>query len=268
MKICEIIDEYASDLLIGYLFYYEKGDVYSVELNDAVPERDMPLFLSMFAKRKIYTLSPEWSRRWVESRVIPRDRQNIGMILKNSGLKTYDAFKLLMIVGGRCAQDDCAVKPIRYEDIPGWAVERRKRKLDFAARIDSWKMLLTFRDGSVYKTDLEALSWSDPHVTSALANPSMKKAYRLMAGGVGIMIGGAVVITAEELYGKGDRIPLTANELKTAAKAYIMDTKDVCDELHCSRQYVSQLTKDNSLSVLKDSGTRLYARSDVSKITE
>ncbi len=268
MRVCEIIDEYLGGLTIGYLFYYEKDCVYSVELDDSVREEDMPLFLSLFAERGQYTLSPEWSRRWVEARVIPRDRQNIGMILKNSGLKEYDAFRLLMLMEGRCSQDDCAVKPVRYEDVPQWVIDRRRRKLDLAVRISSWDMLLTYRDGSVFRTDLKSLSDTDRNIASALSKPSLDNEYKVMPGGAGIEIAGTVVITAEELYGKGKRIPLTAGELKTIARAYIMDTKDVCDELNCSRQYVSQLTRDSSLSVLKDGGTRIYARSDVAKINE
>ena len=47
-----------------------------------------------------------------------------------------------------------------------------------------------------------------------------------------------------------------------------MDTKDACDELHCSRQYVDQLTKKSSVLALKDGGTRIYARSDIKRATE
>ena len=268
MKVCEIIDEYLNDLLIGYLFYYERDDVYSIELNDSLTEGDMPLFFSPFVRRGNYTLTPEWTRRWLETRVIPRDRQGLGIILRNSGLKNYDAFRLLMMAEGRCSQDDCAVKPVKYESLPVWALERRKKKLDFAARLDLWNTLLVFRDGTVFRVDLEDLFGSDTKIRSALLSHTMKSDCQVMAGGVGLMIGGSVVITAEELYGKGEKLPLSAEELKTVAREYIMDTKDVCDELNCSRQYVSQLTKDNDLSVLKDGGARIYARSDVSKVTE
>ena len=268
MKVCKIIDEYQAGLLIGYLFYYEKDDVYSIELNDGVPELDAPIFFSSFYKRNIFTVPPEWSRRWVETRVPPPDRQNLGMILKDCGLRTYDMFRLMMISEGRCSQDDCAVLPVKYENLPGWVIKRRYKMLDFAVRLNEWNMILVFRDGAIFRIDLTALAEEDVRLESALRNPAMKNEYAVMAGGVGILIGGTVTITAEKLYGAGERLPLSAEELRTIARAYIMDTRDVCDELSCSRQYVDQLTKKSGLPVLKDGGARIYARSDVKKITE
>lgn len=64
MKICVIRDEAASLRVIGYLFYYEKSDSFSMELSAEIQKTDAPLFLASFIKRGIYTVDPEWSARW------------------------------------------------------------------------------------------------------------------------------------------------------------------------------------------------------------
>ena len=52
------------------------------------------------------TLDGTWSRRWVEERIVPPSRQNIGQVLKANNLDEYDDFKLLLVSMGRCCQDD------------------------------------------------------------------------------------------------------------------------------------------------------------------
>ena len=46
-----------------------------------------------------------WSKLWVQQRIVPTDRQNLGQVLKENGLSEYDEFELLMLAEGRCAQD-------------------------------------------------------------------------------------------------------------------------------------------------------------------
>ena len=268
MKVCEILDETNGNAILGYLFYYEKNQLYSIEISGDLTEDEAPVFFTWFIRNDVRTVSPEWSRRWVESRVIPPDRQNLGMILKEYKLKEYNVFKLLMISDGRCAQDDCAVKPVKYEELPGWVLDRRQKKLEFAVDLGSWNMIFTYRDGSVFRVDMYKLLDQDDKRCTALDNPLMKNEYKITAGGTGLMIGGSVIITSEELYGHGQKLPLTGNELRILAGSYVMDTRDVCNELNCSRQYIDELTKKKGLSVLKDGGTHIYARSDVNKVTE
>lgn len=56
-------------------------------------------------KRKQYTVNAYWSKVWVQQRIAPTDRQNLGQILKDNGLDEYDEFQLLMLANGRCVQD-------------------------------------------------------------------------------------------------------------------------------------------------------------------
>lgn len=63
-------------------------------------------------------MDPESSRLWVELRIIPPDRQNLGMILRDNGLDEYDPFRLLILAGGRCAQDDCFIVKLKETQLP------------------------------------------------------------------------------------------------------------------------------------------------------
>ena len=69
-------------------------------------ETDVPMGLVPFAHDGKREVDPHWSRRWVEERIVPPSRQNIGQVLKANGLVEYDDFALLVHGMGRCSQDD------------------------------------------------------------------------------------------------------------------------------------------------------------------
>ena len=94
MKIFEINDE-ADNLFIGNLLYYEKEKTFIIELSDELDEWTAPLLLTSFVKKGIYTIPRDISFLWVQERVIPSGRQNIGSILTHHKLKSYDEMKLL-----------------------------------------------------------------------------------------------------------------------------------------------------------------------------
>ena len=103
---------------LAWLLYYEREDTFHIEISDNVDEWDAPLILSSFVKRGVRALDPYWSRVWVEQRIVPRDRQNLGMILKENGLKEYDVHRLLILADGRCAQDECFIVPLKTASFP------------------------------------------------------------------------------------------------------------------------------------------------------
>ena len=90
-----------------------------------------------------------------------------------------------------------------------------------------------------------------------------------LPGGIGVMLNERKYLAAETLYLEGQNLPINKEEFVKTVKAYILDTADVCDRMHCSRQYVNYLVKDNQLDILKESGNnRLYAFPDVERLTE
>ena len=86
---------------LAYLLYYEKEKSFYIELPDKADPWETPLILSSFAKKNITTVNSYWSKIWVQQRIVPSDRQNLGQILKENNLTEYDEFELLMLSGGR-----------------------------------------------------------------------------------------------------------------------------------------------------------------------
>ena len=78
----------------------EKDKKFYIELPDTADYWETPLILSSFLKRGKKTIDSHWSKIWVQQRIVPTDRQNLGQILKANGLEEYDEFKLLMLAKG------------------------------------------------------------------------------------------------------------------------------------------------------------------------
>ena len=118
MKIFAIRDESAilrADL--AYLLYYELEKRFYIELPEDADPWETPLMLSAFVKRGT-DCNSYWSKLWVQQRIVPPDRQNLGQILKDNHLKEYDEFDLLMLAMGRCAQDDYYLVPLNEDQLP------------------------------------------------------------------------------------------------------------------------------------------------------
>ena len=69
---------------LGYLIYYEKEKRFYIELPDDADPWETPLLLSSCLKRGEKTINAYWSKNWVQQRIVPSDRQNLGSILKDN----------------------------------------------------------------------------------------------------------------------------------------------------------------------------------------
>ena len=97
---------------VGRLSYDEVGSTFSIAISpDAIPE-ELPLMLALFAMRGEHQVPDKWARRWVEERIPPKGRQNLGEILRAQGLDCYDEISLLASGEGRSAQDDFLIREI------------------------------------------------------------------------------------------------------------------------------------------------------------
>jgi len=269
MKVYKIIDEARDSILIGYLLSFGHGASFSVELSDDLTVKDSPLFFESFINKGQLTVDPLWSERWVRSRIVPEDRQNLGAVLMDNKLKEYDALKLLMLGSGRCAQDDCAVIPESPARIPEWLFIRRQRKLEYAICIGDYEILSIFRDGSMWRVDPIVEGLADDRLSRICGRPDLMRQMKLIPGGLGVQWQGDIVLTAEQLYGKGKMLPIDHSEFDRLIKYYIMLTPDVCSELDCSRQYINRIVKDGSLQALRESDSvRIYTASEVARFRE
>ena len=75
--------------IVGILNYDEKEKKYTIEIPENVTPKEAPFMISLFLKKGIRTMNSDWSMRWVQSRIIPSSRQNIGEILRVNGMRSY-----------------------------------------------------------------------------------------------------------------------------------------------------------------------------------
>lgn len=138
MKIFAIRDESTQEQKdLAYLLYYKQEKQFYIELPENADAWETPLLLDSFVKRRETTVNSYWSKIWVQQRIVPIDRQNIGEILRDNHLKEYDEYELLMLAMGRCAQDDYYLVPINEKELPEEITRRfSKRILHFCISID------------------------------------------------------------------------------------------------------------------------------------
>lgn len=98
--------------ILAILNYDEKKREYTIDIPDNVSESEAPFMLGLLMKKGYRRIDPEWSMKWVQCRVTPRCRHNIGEILRKNGMKRYDVHELLVRSCGRCCQDDYYIVPI------------------------------------------------------------------------------------------------------------------------------------------------------------
>lgn len=92
--------------IVAVLNYDESNKSYTIEIPDDVTEKEAPFMMSLFIQKGIRSMDSDWSLKWVQSRIIPSSRQNIGEILQVNGMKSYDEHTLLLKNNGRCCQDE------------------------------------------------------------------------------------------------------------------------------------------------------------------
>ena len=148
MKIFAIRDESATQQIdLAYLLYYEVEKRFYIELPENADPWETPLLLSSFIKKGETSINSYWSKIWVQQRIVPTDRQNLGQVLRDNNLKEYDEFDLLMLSMGRCAQDDYYLVPIEEAQLPEKIRRRFDRLIEDVIPLNDFALLVFFRDG-------------------------------------------------------------------------------------------------------------------------
>lgn len=250
---------------LAYLLYYENEKVFYIELPNDADFWNTPLLLSSFAKKNIHTINPYFSKLWVQQRIIPADRQNIGQILKENGLSEYDEFELLMLAEGRCEQDDYYLSPVVLAYVEQF-IDRSLHKVEDVIPLNNANLLVFFRDSSVKKCSVQELL--EPRFQSLWSNPDLFSKVSVQIGGYGVEWGGICSISNEQLYTSGIDIPLTIDDFGAFVKNRIINTKEATDILNCSRQNIDDLVRRQKLKPIKtDAKSKLFYRKDIEKRT-
>jgi hypothetical protein len=265
MRVFAIKDDSLSrDAILGYLIYYELPKAFYIELPEDADLWETPLLLSSFVKRGQHSVSSYWSRLWVQQRIIPQDRQNIGQVLKENGLKEYDEFQLLMLTMGRCAQDDCWLEEVSASELPALLYERWQTKIEDVVPIQDARLLIFFRNGEVRIADINALSSDHPECIPYLAQESRFNAVEVQPDGYGVMWSDRAMISDRELHEHSESVPLTLDDFIGFVRHRVVSASEACQLLDCSRQNVDDLMKRDKLHpIRKDTKYKLFLRNEV-----
>lgn len=250
MKIFAIRDESASRQVdVAYLIYYERQKTFYIEVPRGRSEWEVPLLVSSFVKRGEYTINAYWSKLWVQQRIVPADRQNLGQILKENGLCEYDEYRLLMLCNGRCAQDDYYLKAIsgEIEELQ----ERFRKKVEDVLVLQDMQLLIFFRNGEIRKCFLKEYFEKNRKFRALLLYPALFEEVRVQAGGYGICWNEDTVISDEELYRMGEKIPLSAGDFYSFVDRNLVNSAEAAGILGCSRQNIEKMIDSGKLHPVK-----------------
>lgn len=251
---------------LAYLLYYETEKRFYIELPENADPWETPLLLSAFAQKGEHTINSYWSEMWVRQRIVPSDRQNIGQILRDNGLKAYDEYALLMLSAGKCEQDDYYLVPCGAHDLPDAVVRRFERKIEDVVPLQNCSLLVFFRDGTIRKCELDKYFEGAPRFSILRNRPDFFAHVRIQSGGYGVQWDENLSIPDSELYKMGKRILLTTDDFRTFASERIINAAEAAEVLGCSRQYINTLVKTDKLHPIKSSEkSTLFLKSEVLK---
>lgn len=251
---------------LAYLFYYEREKYFYIELPDNADPWEVPLLLSSLLKKGNYTIDSYWSKRWVQQRVVPPDRQNIGQILRDNKLDVYDEYKLLMLAKGRCAQDDYYLVGIDEQEIPIEVQRRFHTKVTDIVPLENYFMLVFFADGATKKCDLKTYFKSNEKFNVLLRMPEYFSDAWILPGGYGISWDENLSVPDADLYKMGQDVPLALSDFCSFVQRRVVNVAETAEILNCSRQNIDDLTKRGRLHPIKATGKNtLYLKSEILK---
>ena len=267
MKIFAIRDESADvQKDLAYLFYYEQDKKFYIELLEEADQWEIPLLLDSFAKQNENSINSYWSKVWVQQRIIPTDRQNIGEILRDNRLEEYDEYELLMLAMGRCAQDHYYLVPMDEKKLPNEIRKRFATKIEDILPLNDYYLLVFFKDGIIKKCDLKKYFEKMKDLKILLKKPEYFKHARIQTGGYGVEWDVNMSVSNSILYRMGEIVPLTAADFQNFVIHRVINATEAAKLLGCSRQNIIDLTKRGKLHPLKTSDKNtLYLKSEILK---
>lgn len=267
MKIFAIRDESAaSQTDLAYLLYYETEKRFYIELPDNADPWKTPMLLSSFAKKGETTVNSYWSKMWVQQRIVPTDRQNLGQVLRDNRLKEYDEFDLLMLAMGRCAQDDYYLVPIEEAELPEQIQKRFSKRIEDIVPLDDFALLVFFRDGIVKKCSLREHFEKTQAFRVLLNNSDYFFAAGLQPGGYGVEWDVNLSVSDAVLYRIGKKVPLSVADFRSFVVHRVVNVAEAAEILGCTRQNIEYLTKTGKLHSIKSTGKNtLYLKSEILK---
>jgi hypothetical protein len=269
MKLFALKDSFDPDAsVLAILCCYERERVYYIDMPSGTDPWTVPFILSSFAAREEWTVGADWSQKWVESRIVPQSRQNLGEVLRENGLDCYDTLRLLELTEGKNSQDSCYLEPIELADSPAWFREREANRVLEAIPLEGNRLFVAFRTGEVRLCDMAAFaelrSTADSGLARVASDPALFERCEVAPGGRGVRWGAAIGIDDRRLLAAGEPTGLAWGDLVRILSALLLTTNEASQMLGCTRQNLNALVKRGGLSPVKASEkATLFLRPDI-----
>lgn len=251
MKVFAIKDAEQNNRIIGYLFYYEKATEFVIELDESLDEWQAPVLFSGLVKKEIYTIPKDICKLWVEERIVPSGRHNIGMILKSLNTSEYNEGLLLRAGKGKSAQDLNYLEEIKEVDLPEWVVKRRKSNLMESFISADNSVVCFLMDGTVRKAGVKDLAKDVPKLETIQDNRRLLETVKVDVGGYGIVFNDSIAVEKRIFIKRSKKLNVSAGDFYTFAEKNIVNTGEACVMMECSRQNLAYLIKINLLKPIK-----------------
>jgi len=253
-----------TDRIQGYLFYYSRSRRFYAEILSELDQWTAPAMFMKHMKQGRYSIDHEWTMKWVQQRIIPAERQNIGAILRENHLKEYDPYRLLCLSEGRCAQDESYIRKIDPVGLPEEIRDRLMKKVQDVMPLTGHRICVFFRDDTAKIIKLDPLIGVNRLFANILAHDDILRQVRVSPGGNGIEWDDTRYLPAEDLYGAGIPSAIRYEELLEFARTRLEDTSALSQRMNVSRQYINQLVKQNRLNpVVTGATTQIFARAEI-----
>ena len=86
MKHYKVVHVQRQNYPVAYLSYDTKTQQFSLRIRKDVKLSSLPGMMRLFAQKGLYEPGEEWSKRWVQERIVPMDRHGIGIALRENGM--------------------------------------------------------------------------------------------------------------------------------------------------------------------------------------
>jgi len=266
MKIFAIKDELNKALTLAFLFCFPSTGECYIEIPSNVNYLDLPIILSHFAEKKQYTVDCYWTKKFIEERIIPSDRQNLGQILKENNLDYYDPLRLLEISDGRCAQDDCYIQKISETELPSEILRRRKNLISECVPYSEKQLFVTFADNTTAIFDMEKRQTETDWISRVLRYYEIFSEGRVVAGG-SCIAWNDYMLTYDIIHENSQLLPFSAEFLRNLAVREIVSTTEAMEMLNCSRQNIDDLVKRGRLNPIPmKANTKMFFRKDIKSL--
>ena len=257
-------DTFPPDQILAYLIYYENAKAFYIELPDDADPWDTPPILSSFVRRGEHSVNSYWSRLWVQQRIIPPDRQNLGAILRDNGLKEYDEFEFLLLAMGRCAQDDCYLEEIPSDTLPPLLLSRWKTKVEDVIPLDAPRLLVFFRSGETGIVDVSAIAETVPPCRPYCMTQDRFDRVEVQPDGYGVQWSEQAALSDALLHSHMQPVPLSLRDFRRFVQQRVISTAEACSLLSCSRQNIDDLIRRKKLNPIRsDARNKLFLKTEV-----